>query len=113
MSKKPTKKSHPELPEATLQAVRRRAEALAQPHQIEIHDVCFGPTDFGLTLSVIIKAAEGDDRAISVTDCEVVSRPLSKELDELMGDFPDNYMLEVTSVGIEEEEALTTLESTS
>ena len=68
------------------------------------HDVRFGPTDFGLTLSVVIKPEGGGKSAVSVTDCEVVSRPLSKELDDLMEDFPHNYLFEVTSVGISEDE---------
>ena len=106
MAKKQKNKSGPsqtskELPAATLDAVREKADKLARPHGLLVHDVCFGNTDFGLTLSVVIKP--GDDRAVSVTDCEVVSRPLSKELDELMKDFPHNYLFEVTSVGISED----------
>ena len=104
MAKKQIKKLPPELPEATLKAVRQRAVGFAEPHGLEIFDITFGPTDFGLTLSVFIKAADGET-PISMTDCELVSRPLSKELDDLMADYPENYLLEVTSVGIDEEEA--------
>lgn len=90
------------MPQATLDAVRKKADKLAKDHGLDVHDVCFGPTDFGLTLSVIIKPG-AEKAAVSVTDCEVVSRPLSKELDELMKDFPHNYLFEVTSVGISED----------
>lgn len=85
--------------------VRGEAEKLARAHGLEVHDVCFGPTDFGLTLSVIIKSGDAGERPLSVSDCEVVSRPLSKQLDDLMADFPDDYLFEVTSVGIDQEEA--------
>ena len=53
MVKKQKKQINAELPEATLDAVRRSASKLAKPHGLEIHDVRFGPTDFGLTLSVV------------------------------------------------------------
>ena len=102
MGKKQTNKSWTELPEQKLSALRRSAEELVKPHDLMIHDVSFGPTDFGLTLSVVIKAT--DDRPASVSDCEVISRPLSKQLDDLMADYPENYLFEVTSVGIDEEE---------
>jgi ribosome maturation factor RimP len=103
MAKKQTKKQAPELPAKTLAAVRAHAEKLTKPHGLEVHDIRFGPTDFGLTLSVIIRAGESEQRPLSITDCEVVSRPLSKELDELMADYPADYLFEVTSVGIDEE----------
>lgn len=103
MKKKQTKNSKPELPKTVLEALRRSAEKLAEPHDLEVHDVCFGPTDFGLTLSVIIKPAGNKMRAISVTDCEIVSRPLSKQLDELLVDFDENYLFEVTSIGISDQ----------
>lgn len=102
MAKKQTKTGSSELPAATLNAVRKRAEELAQANDLVVHDVTFGPTDFGLTLSVIIKSPENAPRAISVTDCEVVSRPISKELDDLMANFGPNYLFEVTSIGIDE-----------
>jgi ribosome maturation factor RimP len=104
MVKKKKKQALVELPTATLDAVRQSANNLATPHGLLVHDVCFGQTDFGLTLSVIIKPAGNGKSAVSVTDCEVVSRPLSKELDDLMKDFPHNYLFEVTSVGISEDE---------
>ena len=87
------------LPEAVMSRVRDRAEALAVPHGLTVHDVTFGRTDLGLTLSVLIRSTQGN--ALNVTDCELVSRPMSKELDELMGDYPDAYMFEVSSVGID------------
>ena len=93
-----------ELPQATLDAVRARANKLAGPHGLLVHDVRFGPTDFGLTLSVVIKPDGKEKNAVSITDCEVVSRPLSIELDDIMKDFPHNYLFEVTSVGISEDE---------
>lgn len=99
MKKKKTDKKVKTLPQAVLSGVRDRAEALASPHDLTVHDVTFGPTDLGLTLSVLIRSTQGS--ALNVTDCELVSRPLSKELDELMGDYPEAYMFEVSSVGIE------------
>lgn len=105
MTRRHKQKNPAEPTQATLEKVRRWAQSFAEPNDLEVHEVCFGPTDFGLTLSVSIKPSGGDGRAISSTDCEVVSRPLSKELDDLTDDFPENYILEVTSVGIDEEEA--------
>lgn len=104
MAKKQTKKSAPELPQATLKALRKSADKLAGPQGLEVHDIRFGPTDFGLTLSVVVKAAGSENRAVSITDCEVMARPLSKELDELMANFEENYLFEVTSIGISEGE---------
>lgn len=103
MAKKQVKKHSPELPAQKLQALRKSAENLVKMHDLAVHDVSFGPTDFGLTLSVVIKSI--DDRPLSISDCEVVSRPLSKELDVLMEDFSENYLFEVTSIGIKEEES--------
>lgn len=102
MKKKQVKKESPVLAEQTLSALRTSAEKLVGMHDLVLHDVVFGPTDFGLTLSVVIKANDG--RPVSISDCEVISRPLSKELDSLMADFSDDYLFEVTSVGISEEE---------
>ena len=104
MAKKQPKKQVAEMPQAKLDAVRSLAEELAKSHDLAVHDVTFGPTDFGLTLTVAIKPTIGNDRPLSVTDCEVVSRPLSKKLDDLLADFDENYLFEVTSVGIGEEE---------
>lgn len=102
MAKKAKKQQNlPELSGTQIQTVRTAAERLAKAHQLEVHDVTFGPTDFGLTLSVFIKAASGG-KPVSVSDCEVISRPLSKELDELLQDFAEGYLFEVTSVGVEE-----------
>lgn len=53
----------------------------------------------GPTLSVVVQREDGSPVAIS--DCEQLSRPLSKELDELMADVTQNYMFEVTSKGVE------------
>ena len=113
MTKKQKNKPRPELPQGVLAKLRKSAEKLAEPHDLEVHDVRFGPTDFGLTLSVIIKPTNNDTRAISVTDCEVVSRPLSKELDELLADFDENYLFEVTSIGIDDRDDSNDEKSTS
>lgn len=102
MAKKQTKKSAPEMSEAELEKVRQAANKLAAAHQLVVHDVTFGPTDFGLTLSVMIKAGTGA-KAVSVSDCETISRPLAKELDEVLDNFGEEYLFEVTSVGIEGE----------
>lgn len=91
----------PRLSPEALEKVRARAAVLAEPHGLEVREVTFGPTDLGLTLSVIIASVEG--KALSVTDCETVSRPLSKELDDLLDDKTPPYMFEVASVGIEPE----------
>ena len=79
--KKKEKPQIPRLSPGALEKVRARATALAEPHGLEVRTVDFGPTDLGLTLSVVLASCHG--KALSVTDCEVVSRPLSKELDEL------------------------------
>ncbi len=97
--KKKEKPQVPKLSDDTLEKIRARAATLAEPHDLRVCDVCFGPTDLGLTLSVVLASNEG--RAISVTDCEVVSRPLSKELDELIDERTPPYMFEVTSAGVE------------
>lgn len=103
MAKKAKKKqsSVSELSSRQLDAVREAAERLASTHELVVHDVTFGPTDFGLTLSVFIKSSPGG-KPIGVSDCEVVSRPLAKELDELLVDFAGDYLFEVTSVGVSE-----------
>lgn len=96
------KKEKPQIPRLStdaLEKVRARAVALAQPHELEVRSVDFGPTDLGLTLSVVLASSQG--KALSVTDCEVVSRPLSKELDELLDERTPPYMFEVTSAGVE------------
>ncbi len=99
MSKKPEKRSiHP--PSEALKRVEERAIALAGSHGLVIDSVTFGPTDFGLTLTVTVMSAE-EGRAVSVTDCELISRPLSKELDMLLADFSERYLFEVASKGIE------------
>ncbi len=101
--KKPKLKSQVEkqLPQGVLEKVRDRSRALAESFGLSIHDVTFGRTDLGLTLSVIICPAENEDKALSVTDCELISRPLSKELDDLLGDYDENYMFEVSSKGVD------------
>jgi ribosome maturation factor RimP len=87
------------LSPVVLEKVRARAIELATPHGLEVREVTFGPTDLGLTLSVIIASAEG--KALSVTDCELVSRPLSKELDGLLDDNAPHFMFEVSSAGVD------------
>lgn len=81
-----------------LERVQARAHALAEPHGLVVHKVTFGPTDLGLTLSVVVGSADG--KSLSVTDCEIVSRPLSKELDDLIDEATPPYMFEVTSIGV-------------
>lgn len=99
MSKKSDKQaSH--LPSGALKKVEERAKTLASPHGLLVDSVTFGPTDFGLTLTVTVKSAE-EGKAVSVTDCELISRPLSKELDTLLADFSERYLFEVASKGIE------------
>ena len=87
-----------------LEKVRERAVSFAEPHGLLIHKVTFGQTDLGWTLSVVVASADG--KALSVTDCEIVARPLSKELDDLLDDRTPAYMFEVTSVGVELSESL-------
>ena len=97
------KNKKPQAPQrlapGALDKVLERAVALATPHGLEVRDVTFGPTDLGLTLSVVVASADG--KALSVTDCEMVSRPLSKELDDLLDDRTPPYMFEVTSAGVD------------
>ena len=97
--KKKQKPQAPRLSADVLQRVRDRAEQLATTHGLVVRDVTFGPTDLGLTLSVVLASA--DDNALSIADCEMVSRPLAKELDDLLDDRTPPYMFEVTSAGVE------------
>jgi ribosome maturation factor RimP len=102
------KNKKPQAPQrlapGALEKVRERAEALATASGLLVREVTFGPTDLGLTLSVVVASADG--KALSVTDCEMVSRPLSKELDDLLDDRTPPYMFEVTSAGVEPLEPL-------
>jgi hypothetical protein len=91
----------PKLSPECLEKVRARAAALAEPHGLQVRDVTFGPTDLGLTLSVVVASADG--KALSVTDCETVARPLGKELDDLLDERTPPYMFEVASVGVDPE----------
>ncbi len=100
--KKKEKPQVPRLSEDTLEKIRARAASLAEPHDLRVCEVNFGPTDLGLTLSVVLASSQG--KALSVTDCEVVSRPLSKELDDLIDERTPPYMFEVTSFGVDPEE---------
>lgn len=104
MAKKAKKDSSgaPGLSAVQLEVVRKAAEKLASAHHLLVHEVTFGPTDFGPALSVFIKAAPGG-KPIGVSDCEAVSRPLAKELDELLEGFAEDYLFEVTSVGVVEQ----------
>jgi ribosome maturation factor RimP len=101
MKKKKEPQAAQRLSPDVLGKVRARAVALASPHGLEVRDVTFGPTDLGLTLSVLLASAEG--KALSVTDCEMIARPLSKELDDLLDDRTPPYMFEVASVGVDPE----------
>lgn len=104
MAKKTKKDSSgtPGLSAAQLEVVREAAERAAAAVHLRVHEVTFGPTDFGPALSVFIKAEPGG-KPIGVSDCEAVSRPLAKELDELLEDFAGDYLFEVTSVGVTEQ----------
>jgi len=69
-------------------------------------------TDFGLTLWDVRYQKEGaqwflrvfidKENGVDITDCEKVSRAIDKPLDEL-DPITDNYILEVSSPGIERE----------
>ena len=97
--KKKEKPQTPTLSPAVLETVRARAAALAEPHGLEVRDVTFGPTDLGLTLAVVVASTDG--KAISVSDCEIVARPLSKELDDLIDEKTPPYLFEVATVRVE------------
>ena len=101
MKKNKKPQAAPKLAPEVLEQIRARAVVLAEPHGLQVRDVVFGPTDLGLTLSVVVASADG--KALSVTDCEMVSRPLSKELDDLLDDRTPAYMFEVTSPGVDPE----------
>lgn len=98
-NKKP--QAPPSLSSDVLEKIQARAAELAEPSGLIIREVTFGPTDMGLTLSVVVASADG--KALSVTDCEMVSRPLSKELDDLIDERTPPYMFEVTSAGVDPE----------
>jgi len=65
---------------------------------LELWDVRFEKEGSTWILRVILDNAEG----ISMTDCEAVSRPLDKLLDEA-DPIEQSYCLEVSSAGIERE----------
>ncbi len=98
-NKKP--QAPPKLSPEVLDKIQARAVELAEPSGLLIREVTFGPTDLGLTLSVVVASADG--KALSVTDCEIISRPLSKELDDLIDERTPPYMFEVTSAGVDPE----------
>lgn len=101
MKKNKKPQATPTLSPDVLDKVQVRAVELAEPSGLLVREVTFGPTDLGLTLSVVLASADG--KALSVTDCEIVSRPLSKELDDLIDERTPPYMFEVTSAGVDPE----------
>jgi ribosome maturation factor RimP len=69
---------------------------------LELWDAEFIKEAGSYYLRVYIDAPAGSDRAISIDDCEAVSRAMNPLLDEREASFPDEgYIFEVSSAGAE------------
>lgn len=74
---------------------------LAESHGLDIYEVEYKKEGSDYVLRVILDTKQdGEDKYVSITDCEEVSRALSDLLDK---DDPikEAYMLEVTSPGLD------------
>ncbi|MGN0839112.1 MAG: ribosome maturation factor RimP [Pyramidobacter sp.] len=49
----------------------------------------------------VLRLYADSPEGIGVDDCEKISQPVSALLDKIMNDFEDNYLLEVSSPGLE------------
>lgn len=84
--------------EKTTDVVWKLAQPIAEELGLSIWDVRFGKEGSMWVLSVIIDKENG----VSIDDCEALSRPLDKKLDEA-DPIEQSYCLEVSSAGIERE----------
>lgn len=82
----------------TVSIVTEIVKPIASSLNLEIWDVRFEKEGSMWILKVIIDKEDG----VSLDDCESLSRPLDKKLDEL-DPIEQSYLLEVSSAGIERE----------
>ncbi|MBE6824542.1 MAG: ribosome maturation factor RimP [Ruminococcaceae bacterium] len=83
----------------TAQAVWELVEPIVESFSLKLWDVRFVKEGAQWFLRVFIDKEEGK---VDITDCENVSRAIDKPLDEL-DPITDNYILEVSSPGVERE----------
>lgn len=92
--------------DALLQDVTAIAERVAAGHGLELFDVRLGREPSGWVLRVVLDRAAADggagaaEAAISLAECERVSRDLSAVLD-VEASVPHAYTLEVSSPGLD------------
>jgi ribosome maturation factor RimP len=77
--------------------VRQVAESIAAAAGVEVYDLVYRRSGPRFKLQVFLSRPEG---AVSLDDCEAVSRQLSRELD-VLDLIPQAYDLEVSSPGLE------------
>ena len=80
---------------STEQLVYEIAKPIAEEIGAQIWDVCFEKEGAMWYLRVLIEKDDG----ISIDDCEAMTRPLDKQLDE-KDPITQSYMLEVGSAGL-------------
>lgn len=79
-----------------LDSVYEIVESLAKKMNLLVWDICLEKEGKNLFLRVYLEKENG---LVDLNDCEILSRELSKKLDEI--DFIDRkYFLEVSSVGV-------------
>lgn len=80
---------------STEQLVYEIVKPIAEEIGVQIWDVCFEKEGAMWYLRVLIEKDDG----ISIDDCEAMTRPLDKQLDE-KDPITQSYMLEVGSAGL-------------
>ncbi len=93
----PQPHSSPRSNARTEAILREMAERVAEQHGLELYDVVYRRSGPRAKLQVFLSRAAG---AITLEDCERVSRQLSRELD-VEDPIQQAYDLEVSSPGIE------------
>ena len=92
--------------DALLEDVTAIAERVAASHGLELFDVRLGREPVGWVLRVVLDRAAADcvvgaaEEAISLVECERVSRDMSAVLD-VEASMPHAYTLEVSSPGLD------------
>src|SRR5687768_2512298 len=77
------------------------AEPVCRAHGVELVDVSFGRDSGGALIRVLIDRPVDGRSAVSLVDCQSVSRDLSTALDVEGEDIPGPYRLEVSSPGLD------------
>lgn len=88
------------LSSKNLKKIEEVAKRLAESCGLNVEQVDFSNAEFGWTLTVTVTQADGSK--VMLSDCESLSRPLSKEVDEL-DLIREHYFLEVCSPGVTED----------